>query len=1103
LLCHLCQTQSLARSATVDSDAGRGTDVNNSTATLQVGDEHPTTKSSTKPQSTNNPDVDDTRKLPFQSLSVSEYEEYCYRLPDSDLFRCIRCDFTYRFPSKVRRHFFYRHSAVPPYRCGHCSYGAKERSKVVKHSRAIHRHVEPVVLTEAEDDVVGRGGCDEDDSRSTQTQQNTDDDRGNNEDDVDCYEKDDQRTTRSHFGRFGGQCNRKRRNVSVKSPKKTRTAEASSLGFPDVSIVTAAVENSATCRDAKNDHLPAAALFASQTGQSPCNDGIAAEDHDSQMTECDEQQTISDNQMNDIAHKDGSLQPRESRDHSPIPCETIFAIHRFSYRPGQVHDKVASVVVKAEPVDPDEEQSHWTSASERSQTALNDNDDLESRQHRQLENHFRCAYCDAKSRYGRRDLRLHVFSIHMSLRMYGCSQCEFGHNTDRSRVRDHCRRCHSDIEASLVDNADLFDAVKVVDSVDGAQRIAFVRPDDGRPVMTMTELAQYFSKETSVRDAKSDINLLKSSSTRFTLEENLVERLVSEEATLSAAGQNGGSHVTSSSSPLPIDTSTNASDSRDREGNGHSVIEMKSVERQVEFCDDIGGDTVAYSSQSIDLATSGDALTSSEIRLLQSREYERTLGAAVVGEIDERSNTPVVLEPAPCLDRQLRREELSSDTEIRTVYLDGDISDKEVTQTSVDRATACREPAGSANRTLPSPSATSVADTITLSGAASLGAEDTTTSDSSFESSNSQTQPATGAPSRVAFTQLQTRFSQADIDGAPTSSRNVLDSESTFTLHPSGVAEDDGSIAEPLSVTGIEGRVRDAVPQTADAEGLDSDKTDGKRTDAPGRSEAPFSFHACSDTPSVGENECRQSDDRGAAGVTGDVAFVESTSADGNSHVASPISSSGNFEGGAAPTDFNDSNDKVTTMSSEDRVTVDCADRKTNVLTKASSIRSSIRHNSTEEDEEPAPVLEIEPQFEITRNRLAPASIFDAPVLAAEPELFPPKASAIVDDGALKRVASVDTLDDAVISDNDLPPVLEVEQMTCDEFGDTADDNRRGSSESSSDVVRSATDKDGGDTEGTVSSPDGDVVTPAAHPASAKGQRQRRRPRRSVRRNWR
>ena len=83
-----------------------------------------------------------------------DYSEFCAKIPNSDLFQCLRCHFTHRFPSKVKRHYHYRHSSVMPYRCGHCPFAAVERGKVVKHWQVMHPSL-PVSIIQQESGVAG------------------------------------------------------------------------------------------------------------------------------------------------------------------------------------------------------------------------------------------------------------------------------------------------------------------------------------------------------------------------------------------------------------------------------------------------------------------------------------------------------------------------------------------------------------------------------------------------------------------------------------------------------------------------------------------------------------------------------------------------------------------------------------------------------------------------------------------------------------------------------------------------------------------------------------------------------------------------------------
>ena len=64
--------------------------------------------------------------------------EYCTRVQNMDLYRCTKCVFMHRFPSKVRRHYFYKHAKCYPYKCGHCTFEAVESGKIKRHCILMH-----------------------------------------------------------------------------------------------------------------------------------------------------------------------------------------------------------------------------------------------------------------------------------------------------------------------------------------------------------------------------------------------------------------------------------------------------------------------------------------------------------------------------------------------------------------------------------------------------------------------------------------------------------------------------------------------------------------------------------------------------------------------------------------------------------------------------------------------------------------------------------------------------------------------------------------------------------------------------------------------------
>ena len=65
-------------------------------------------------------------------------DDYCVRVHNMDLYRCTECVFMHRFPSKVRRHYFYKHAKCYPYKCGHCTFEAVESGKIKRHCVLMH-----------------------------------------------------------------------------------------------------------------------------------------------------------------------------------------------------------------------------------------------------------------------------------------------------------------------------------------------------------------------------------------------------------------------------------------------------------------------------------------------------------------------------------------------------------------------------------------------------------------------------------------------------------------------------------------------------------------------------------------------------------------------------------------------------------------------------------------------------------------------------------------------------------------------------------------------------------------------------------------------------
>ena len=73
-----------------------------------------------------------------EASRVQDSTQYCTRVQHMDLYRCTKCVFMHRFPSKVRRHYFYKHAKCYPYKCGHCTFEAVESGKIKRHCILMH-----------------------------------------------------------------------------------------------------------------------------------------------------------------------------------------------------------------------------------------------------------------------------------------------------------------------------------------------------------------------------------------------------------------------------------------------------------------------------------------------------------------------------------------------------------------------------------------------------------------------------------------------------------------------------------------------------------------------------------------------------------------------------------------------------------------------------------------------------------------------------------------------------------------------------------------------------------------------------------------------------
>jgi len=394
------------------------------------------------------------------------------KVPREELYQCRGCSFVHRFPSKVRRHFHYRHSVVPPYRCGHCSYRAVERGKVVKHCRSAHPTKTLSVLNQ--DDGV------------TQAHSNS---RG----DDDTFQRTDEgRTNDLSFLRNispPSVANRSSKGGGNSTKSGSRTAGGRSSEYLD--------DNSMDESDDSDDD-ESSDEYEPPSSKKKKSDARTRDEGD-------------DENWNENDNDNRNENDEERAEH--IPCETIFAINRETYRPhrrsqtpsdreeSSTRQPSASVPetvhIKTEPKDDYEYQSAASSASVQTPTVS----PVPERRCDPVRvpvgaatgaRQFFCVYCGLSSKWNRRDVRLHVMHVHVGVRAFSCGHCGFGNSRNRAVVRSHCAKSHPGRELLLIDNEHVFEAIDSVQDHGNLVSIAFTK-SDGTPLLTIEELDEYLA----------------------------------------------------------------------------------------------------------------------------------------------------------------------------------------------------------------------------------------------------------------------------------------------------------------------------------------------------------------------------------------------------------------------------------------------------------------------------------------------------------------------------------------------------------------------------------------------------------------------------------
>ena len=501
----------------------------------------------------------------FKALTEDQYSEFCEKLPHAELYQCRGCTFVHRFPSKVRRHFHYRHSVVAPYRCGHCTYRAVERGKVVNHCRSAHPSRKVAVL--ARDDEAVQGGSNlhgdgkkiprpvverqtynlsslRNITKSTivsQSKLQMNSERAKNVESS-KLQKNSERTENVEETAYADRT----KTVNMRSSSTPSSGRLSSKGMINDNVNgdddddddNLDESDNMDDKESSDEYVPPSSKKKKSHASSHApprsetvydrSAAVAAQICDSESGTGNDNDNRNENIDEDQEDEEDEMALSEAGDDPTcdhIPCETLFAINRTTYRPpwqsqapsdredSNAHKSDSNlpttVQIKTEPVDDYETQSNQsatvTAKAPTVQAPRPRPSSSLSELRRELpgrapvltggttnQRQYYCVYCGLTSRWNRRDVRLHVMHVHVGVRAFSCGHCGFGNSKNRAIVRSHCAKSHPGRRMLIVDNEPVFEAIDSVQEKDNVVAVAFTTTD-GSALLTLDELDEYLA----------------------------------------------------------------------------------------------------------------------------------------------------------------------------------------------------------------------------------------------------------------------------------------------------------------------------------------------------------------------------------------------------------------------------------------------------------------------------------------------------------------------------------------------------------------------------------------------------------------------------------
>ena len=380
-------------------------------------------------------------ELPPGSKIPDDYTEFCQKVVNRDLYKCKECVFLHRYPSKVRRHYYYKHAKYNPYQCTYCDFGAVESGKVKRHCQLMHGDL-PVKVIKRSLKPLPDGQIPSislmSDSRS---------------DDVELEEgpggKDEQKILAKYI---------------IKKPGNIQ--ECRCCGYSQ--------EGASSLKR----HVLAIHIHFYPYACTYCNTA---------MLEINKMKIHIDRAHPGLPYK--IIKRKLTEDTGELAGETD-----EQTAGGFQHRKI-----KEEKTDGGEYSAamiHQTKVKIKLEKGLGENstegtnlapgEELVNISGKKSKKLSRCIYCGYTSHWNIKDVKLHIFRVHQKKNPFMCGHCGYG-NVIRERVRNHCKKQHPEQPPNVRDKRKGMDQIMPLEETDEHMMVGVMTPS-GIPITDINKL---------------------------------------------------------------------------------------------------------------------------------------------------------------------------------------------------------------------------------------------------------------------------------------------------------------------------------------------------------------------------------------------------------------------------------------------------------------------------------------------------------------------------------------------------------------------------------------------------------------------------------------